>query len=97
MLELDLNARRGSFHLQVKCRFVSDWTVIFGHSGAGKSTLLKILSQVTLPSSGQIKIRGRIASLLEVGTGFHHDLTGREKLRSRIELVRRPTEEEYDA
>ena len=44
MLELDLSAHRGSFHLQVKCRLASDWTVIFGHSGAGKSTLLRLLA-----------------------------------------------------
>src|ERR1700684_1290414 len=51
---------------------------IVGHNGAGKTTILKILSSITTPSQGEITIRGRLAALVEVGSGFHPELTGRE-------------------
>ena len=53
---------------------------LVGQNGAGKSTLLKILSRITAPTNGVVDIHGRVGSLLEVGTGFHHELSGRENI-----------------
>ena len=86
--ELDLDVPRGQV------------LGIIGHNGAGKSTLLKILSRITAPTTGEVRIRGRVASLLEVGTGFHHDLTGRENVflnGSILGMSRREIARKFDA
>ena len=73
---------------------------IVGRNGAGKSTLLKILSRITFPTKGEIICRGRIASLLEVGTGFHPELTGHENIflnGSILGLTRQEIKDQYDA
>jgi lipopolysaccharide transport system ATP-binding protein len=73
---------------------------IIGRNGAGKSTLLKILSKITYPTSGSVNVRGRVASLLEVGTGFHDELTGRENIYlngSILGMKKRETDRHFDA
>ena len=57
-----------------------DAVAILGRNGAGKSTLLKLISRITAPSAGEIRVKGRVSSLLEIGTGFHPELTGRENI-----------------
>ena len=73
---------------------------VIGRNGAGKSTLLKVLTRITTPTSGRAEIRGRVGSLLEVGTGFHPELTGRENIYlngSILGMKRREIDQRYDA
>src|SRR5690348_6888522 len=73
---------------------------IIGGNGAGKSTLLKILSRITTPTRGRARIVGRVASLLEVGTGFHPELTGRENIflnGAILGMTRREIATKFDA
>lgn len=72
---------------------------LVGHNGAGKTTLLSLLAGVAYPDSGDIRVTGRIAALLELGSGFHHDLTGRENIylnASLLGLTRRQVDERFD-
>src|SRR5688572_33408180 len=61
---------------------------IIGHNGAGKSTILKLLSRITTPSTGEIMINGRLSALIEVGSGFHHELRGPENISLNRWIVR---------
>jgi lipopolysaccharide transport system ATP-binding protein len=73
---------------------------IIGRNGAGKTTLLKILSKITFPTSGRVKVNGRVASLLEIGAGFHNELTGRENIMlnaSILGMKRREVLKQFDA
>src|SRR5262249_45733110 len=73
---------------------------IVGRNGAGKSTLLKVLTRITSPSAGRVEIHGRVGSLLEVGTGFHPELTGRENIYLNgaiLGMKRREIEQRFDA
>src|SRR5690606_3942558 len=72
---------------------------IIGRNGAGKSTLLKILSRITYPTEGEVRMRGRVGSLLEVGTGFHPELSGRENIYfngSILGMKKREIDEKFD-
>src|SRR5262245_26300058 len=72
---------------------------VIGHNGAGKSTLLKVLSRITEPTSGRIEVRGRVGSLLEVGTGFHPELSGRENIYLNgaiLGMTRREIQSKFD-
>src|SRR5688572_6221359 len=80
--------------------FPGDSVGIVGRNGAGKSTLLKIISKIVTPGKGKIITRGRIGSLLEVGTGFHPELTGRENIffnGSLLGMKRKEIENKFDA
>ena len=76
-----------------------DSLALIGHNGAGKSTCLSLATGLSLPDSGRIEVRGRVAAILELGGGFHHDLTGAENLRinaALMGLTRRQTAERYE-
>lgn len=78
-----VNYKKGAFLALDDVRFSvdrGDALAIVGLNGAGKSTLLKLISRITAPTKGEIRIHGRVASLLEIGTGFHHELSGRDNI-----------------